>query len=290
MKKHCKVITTCFIGREVREKTMIEGTPPGFFHHAQNFPSPKEVLELVAYLCELERSVDPGVETDTVLVNNDVGWQPGNQFLQGIADSRTFAGRLRVIHRENYGRSFGGYNRAYEVFREEYEYWTFTEDDILVIGPNYGRLCIDRFNAGPNTGFVAIQGLSTDHALHAHGGVGTTRVNVLGAVYQTFGALPHCGRDQPQTFDNMVETGEIPFTNRISQLGYDLVEVKATSPLYAYAYDHMRGIRSNTWRQKSRLGIHRLQYAARSAIRALVRPLRQAGADSTPPRRTGSRP
>ena len=60
MKNNCKVITTCFVGRAVRQETAIDGYPPGLFEHSQNFPTPEKVLDLVAYIYELERKVDPG--------------------------------------------------------------------------------------------------------------------------------------------------------------------------------------------------------------------------------------
>ena len=160
MSRNCKVVTTCFVEREIRENTTIAGDPPGWFDHSQRFPDPESVLELCALICQLERRVDPGVECDTIIVNNDVGWERGNSFLRSIHDTATFAGHFKVIHRENYGRSFGGYNRAYEVFRREYEYWTFTEDDILLVGDKYFKTCIEMFQRQDRTGFVAIQGVS----------------------------------------------------------------------------------------------------------------------------------
>ena len=220
----------------------MNGDPPGPYEHSQNFPTPEKVLELVAYNYELERRVDPGVESDTIIVNNDVGWVKGNKYLESIRDTKIARGQLLVINRENYGRAFGGYNRAYGMFRNQYEYWTFTEDDILVIGDKYFKICIDAFNRKRRTGFVAIQGLSHAIGLHAHGGVGTTRVDVLEMVYSKLGKLPHCEATQSQAYDQIIVHGEVAFTNSIMKLGYELVNVRADRPLYSYAYDHMRGI------------------------------------------------
>ncbi len=264
LSRNCKVITTCFVGREVREDTEFAGDPPGPYIHCQNFATPERVLELVAYIYELERKIDPGVECDTVLVNNDVGWKRGNAYLESIRDTKVFAGRLRVIHRENFGRSFGGYNKAYEVFGHRYRYWTFTEDDILVLGHHYFRRCIETFEAQPDTGFVAIQGLSREIILHAHGGVGTTRIDVLDRVHRQFGKLPHCEQHEPQAYDDIVTRGEVAFTNAIRQIGYGLVEVKADQPLYVYAYDHMRG--RDHWDLLAQNGAWSVRHARRRAF------------------------
>lgn len=238
--RNCKVITTCFIAREVVEENEIAGDPPGLFIHAQNFTSPEKVLDLVSLICELEREVDPGVETDTILVNNDVGWEPGNRFLASIDGTETFSGKFRVVTRPNYGRSFGGNNRAFELFREEYDFWTFTEDDILVNGDQYYARCIDTFESTAKAGFVAIQGLSKIIRLHAHGGVGTTHTSVLERVYRKYGKLPHCEQHQSQAHYDIVVHGEVAFTSVIKKLGYKLVNVRSDYPLYTFAHDHMK--------------------------------------------------
>ena len=265
--RNCKVITTCFIGREVRDASEPAGTPTGWFAHAQHFPDPESVLELMALNYELECTVDPGAESDTIIVNNDVGWSRGNTYLASIDGAKTFAGHIRVLTRENYGRSFGGYNAAFEQFRHAYQYWTFTEDDILVNGDQYLRRCIERFERDANVGFVAIQGLSTTPVPHAHGGVGTTHVRVLDAVRTAWGSLPHRARHESQDLCEIVTFGEILFTHVISRLGYQLVTVDTGAPLYAFADDHMRRARGLPVKRRSRLFLRMLRRVATLASR-----------------------
>jgi hypothetical protein len=240
MTRNCKVVATCFVGREVRQYTRVAGDPPGPFIHAQDFPTPQSVLDLVALVVELEATVDPGVECDTILVNNDVGFAPGNRLIDSLEGSCTFAGRLRILHRENYGRSFGAYNHAFEALRGEYDHWIFTEDDILIHGERYFSRCLGALGASPRVGFVAIQGTSREVRLHAHGGVGLTHARVLDAVHRKYGRLPHSGRDEPQGYGDIIHRGEIAFTNAIHELGLDLVTVVSERPLYAYATEYMR--------------------------------------------------
>jgi hypothetical protein len=237
--RNCKVITTCFAGRAIRETPEVCGDPPGLFEHAQVFPDAESALELLQLVMEFERSVDPGVPCDTILVNNDTGWARGNRYLADLDGAKTFAGRIRVINRGNYGTSLGGYNHAYERFADDYDYWTFTEDDILLTGDRYFERCIAAFNGQPRTGFVAIQGLSRVPALHAHGGVGTTHASVLAAVRRAWGSLPHMGADEPQTWMDHTMWGEVMFTQVIDRLGYRVVTVDADAPLYTFAYHHM---------------------------------------------------
>ena len=224
-------------------KTEMWGDPPGPFMHAQNFPDPESVMELVSLIHEFERKVDPGIECDTIIVNNDTGWEKGNRYLASLNGTRTFAGVLTVITRENYGVSLGGYNHAYERFKHQYDYWTFTEDDILISGDQWLVRCIETFEQHEDIGFVAILGLSKEFALHAHGGVGTTHVSVLNDVRKVWGSLPHRQQHETQTDLDHIVFGEVLFTNLISRMGRRLVTVKADPPLYTYAYDYMRNKR-----------------------------------------------
>lgn len=248
--RNCKVITTCFIGREIRKKTTICGDPPGLFRHAQVFPDAESVLELLALVHEFELKVDPGVECDTIIVNHDVGWKRGNAYLASLNGTRTFAGSIKVITRDNYGGSLGGYDFAYQEFRHQYDYWTFTEDDILISGDKYLTRCIDTFERHADTGFVAIQGLSSDPVLHAHGGVGTSRIHVLDAVCKLWGYLPHRRQHESQKDPDHSIWGEVLFTNLMIRLGYRLVTVETDAPLYTFAYDYMRQERG--YRRKPR--------------------------------------
>lgn len=269
MARNCKVIVTCFMGRTVRETTTVCGSPPGFFNHSQNFPDEESVLDLVKLNYELECESDPGVECDTIIVNNDIGWKKGNDYLASIDNADTCAGKLRVLNRENYGRSFGGYNRAFERFRDEYDYWIFTEDDILIIKENYFQTCIKAFEEGEDIGFVAIQGLSNmglgKPILHAHSGAGISHTNVLDALYNKLGMLPHSRKDQSQSYAAIIENGEMAFTNEIFKLGYDLATVSEKTPLYIYAYDYLRGLRWEHYRLLNEQLSNKLQEMAQQS-------------------------
>lgn len=249
MARNCKVIATCFAGREVRLEHDNCGHPPGRFLHAQNFPDSDGVLELVTLVRELEGKVDPGAECDTIIVNNDIGWKKGNSYLDSIDGTRTFSGKLKVLHRENFGTSLGAFNHAFEMLGEHYDFWTFTEDDILINGDRWLAHCLQAFERQDQAGFVAIQGLSADHALHAHAGVGLTSASVLSTVRETWGALPHRLRSETQSDEDHMIFGEVLFTNIISRLGYRLITADSTTPLYEFAYDYMmreRGLQVKT--------------------------------------------
>jgi hypothetical protein len=238
--RSCKVITTCFAGRSVRMETTMCGDPPGPYMHAQNFPDAASVLDLLGVVLELERTVDPGRACDTIIVNQDTGWERGNRFLASLDGSKTFGGKLRMVTKPNYGNSLGGYHHAFERFHDEYDYWTFAEDDILITGDRWLERCIATFERRPDTGFVAIIGLSKEFALHAHAAMGTTHVRILDEVRRVWGTLPHRGPDEAQRDVDHTVFGEVLFTHLMHRLGHPLVVVDAPAQLYAFAYDYIR--------------------------------------------------
>ena len=93
-----KVIVTCFVPRGQRPS---HGTT-----HAQNLPSPDSVLQMIKRTVETEKRIDAGMPMDTIIVNNDEGFIDGREFLDSINETPTKNGHFKVMHRENYGRSF----------------------------------------------------------------------------------------------------------------------------------------------------------------------------------------
>lgn len=250
MKKTCKIITTVFLGRSIREETAICGQPKGFFNHSQNFPTPESVIDLLKLIISLDESTDPGCPTDLVIVNNNVDHYMGNRFLNSIDGKKIHSGTIKILHRENYGRSFGGYNYAFEIFRDKYKYFIFTEDDILINGQEYTKKAIDVYNSADNVGAVAFQstsfegwkGIAGEEFLHIHGGVLLSSNKVLNELYNKLGCLPHCKKNESQKYGDIITKGEIAFANEIHQLGYDLINIE--EKLYEYAYDYMRNIKT----------------------------------------------
>ncbi len=252
--KNCKVIATCFKGKRMQEKTKIAGNPPMMILHPHIFPTEEAILELIKLNVEQERTVDPGVACDTIIVNNQTGWAKGDAYLDSINNTATHSGMIRVLHRENYGRSFGAYNEAYQKFKHEYEHWIFTEDDILINGDKYYKICVENFHRRENTGFIAIQGISIDgldgesgeHVRHAHSGAGITHVSILNELNNKLGKLPHSDKNESQSYDECIRKGEIAFTNEIIKLGRELRLCESEYPLFWFAGDYMRGIRVDT--------------------------------------------
>ena len=84
--------------------------------------------------------------------------------------------------------------------------------------------------------------MSKEDTLHAHGGVGLSSTKVLTDLYKKSGNLPYAKQGSSQDYEDIIRYGEVNFTNKISKLGYRLINIPSDTKLYSFAYDVMRGI------------------------------------------------
>ena len=248
--KVAKIITTSFVERSIRMKTNLSGDPLGYFSHSQNFTTNEEILELIKFTLNLEVAINPGCSVDLIIINNKTGWDKGDIYLDSIKNKKINSGIVKILHRENIGRSFGGYNFAVDKFKDEYDFYIFTEDDILINKENYASIAIEEFMKCKNCGFIAFQGLSMkfknyslENSIHAHGGVGLTSYSVLEKVINKYGNLAYSSNLDHQDYESIIEHGEVAFTNRIYKMGYKLTSISRKIKLYEYAYDKIRNIK-----------------------------------------------
>lgn len=213
--KSCKIIAISFAeGRDVRTNVY-------FPSHNQDAGSSEDLRQMVEDLFSLEIKQDAGVPMDIYLINSDVGYERGNKWLNEINGTKTKNGILYVLHRENIGGSFGAYDFAYRALRDKYEYFMFTEDDLFIFGDRYYKKAINMFEKY-DLGFLSFIDIEwVRNIIHCHGGVGLTHKKILEQVFRKFGELPHAKDfwDKPQ----VIRDGEIPFTNSIHDMGYELV-------------------------------------------------------------------
>jgi hypothetical protein len=197
--KICKVIVTALIDRD-------RGGSDSFPYHAQTH-NVSSILEMIKDSIELDKKYPPGVEMDTIIVNNDVGDKDANIKLHELKSKN-----VKIFTRPNNGGSFGAYLDVFLKFKDKYEYFIFTEDDILVGGVNnYASLLIDYY-VKENVGFIGLIGVTSPqvkHPIHCHGGVGIVKTEILNQVYTTNPFL-YDGFDKDLSI-----THEIEFTNRI---------------------------------------------------------------------------
>lgn len=212
--RYCKVIVCSFLdGRDIRNNVE-------FPAHNQSAGTSEDIRKMVEDVYNLEVKQDAGLPVDIYFVNNNVGYERGNKWLDEIHGTKTANGHIYVIHRTNTGGSFGAYNHAFKMLRNKYDYFLFTEDDLLILGEMYYKKAINTFNKYA-LGFLAFIDVERKrNKVHAHGGVGLTSTEILDRVVLKHGSLPHFSGewDKPK----VIRDGEIPFTNTIHEMGYTL--------------------------------------------------------------------
>lgn len=215
----CKVIATSFTPRQVR----LHENYPG---HQQDIKSAEEALEMLKKVVKFETENTPGQDIDIIIVNSDVGFKEGNEYIEQINGTKFKFGKIIAYTKENVGWSFGSYSHAFKKYREDYQYFIFTEDDILIGGNDYAKRLINRWkeleNAKVNVGFLSLIGVIKHHyGIHCGGGVGMSSRQVLDKLIERYGMLPHHNKPSQNKNDIIID-GEVAFTNKIDDMGFYL--------------------------------------------------------------------
>lgn len=192
-------------------------------NHWQDNLQPIDIIDQIKAHLHYFRTMDPGIDLDLIIANNGTHFEEGNKFLDSIDGSDIYRGQIRIVHRDNVGRSFGGYAGAFAEHGNHYKYWGFSEDDVLICWPGYFGEAVDLLKQDKHLGYLALAGLSVDPEVprHAHGGMGITTQSVLDHVIEECGRLPY--PDVENADVNIAKSqGEIPWTNNILRLGYKL--------------------------------------------------------------------
>jgi hypothetical protein len=223
----------------------------------------EETIEWMNQVVEKEMTVDKGVFADTIIVNHDItslmdGGQRALDYLASLDGLPTRNGVLRVMNRpwnRGVGGSFGSFNAAFERFGDEYEYWMFTEDNVVQIADGYFAQGIKQLQADDSVAFVgmhrhlSVEVTAQRYPAHAHGGCGCVHRSRLKMVYEKHGCLPHCKEPMKGPIadgvvdfsyqilaDNsdwygMFESGEVAFTNVYVKEGLKIEDINVSHPV-----------------------------------------------------------
>lgn len=118
----------------------------------------KDTIKILEDSIKNEIELDPGVDNlDTVFVNHDCGIIEANDFLNSFNGTKTFSGKIRVLHRpwgNGAGMSPGSIDYGFKKLKEEYDYWFFQEDDYKITQKDYYKKGIEILNNREDTAFV----------------------------------------------------------------------------------------------------------------------------------------
>lgn len=189
----------------------------------------EDCLQLLLQSISKEMELDCGVDMDLIIVNNENCYRKGNNFLNAIDGLKIKRGIIRVVTRENIGVSFGSFSYAFDMFKTEYDYFLFCEDDIIFIQDDYYKKCIEQFETDrDNLGFIALAPISEDNT-HSGGGFGCSKTDVLNKVCEhNQGVLPYNNINDSTI--HLHESAEVRFTNIFLELGYKIKNLDLVSP------------------------------------------------------------
>jgi hypothetical protein len=241
MDKNCKVIATYFGPRRYFPRDV------------------KDTINLIREVVNNEIEIDPGVNLDVILVNHDFGNNEVTDFLNSLEGTKLNRGNLIVINRpwENgTGMSYSSYNYAFEKYRNDYDYWFFTEDDVITILPDYYKISKDQLLSDGMNAFIGCHRCMLEDSVpvHAHSGCGLTSKEFLEkAITNNNGTLPYSKLPMPTDVSDLVRNmdrdgflrstslrewyrsaeidGEIAFTNIYNRMGFNIENIETDLPV-----------------------------------------------------------
>jgi len=235
-------------------------------YFGQRRSSPSGVHQTIEYLDKYFKELmelDSGVDSDIIIVNHacpnvpvDVGFtslqlnhdsglfETNNKdydfdgeslkFLSKFNGMKTINGEVKVVNRgreSGVGRSFKSFDYAFNLFKNDYDYWFFVEDDVPVILPNYFKYSIKQLEDEQENNVAFICGYGdTNNGKHCHGGAGCTHKRFLEKIVEKYGHLSFCKDSHLNAYQecsdpvyrcNEIE-GEVMFTNIFVKEGYNI--------------------------------------------------------------------
>ena len=256
--KAAKVIANFFAKRSFRPKTYLIGDPLGYFGHSQVFKNSEDIINLIKFNIAVEKKYKPGIKRrDLIIINNDIGFKKGNEYLKKISGKKIPFGKIIVCNRKNIGMSFGAYDYAFQKFQNKYDYFLFTEDDTIIFKKNYFKKGIDIFNSKKKAGFVAYihstrvdksyykrLNLNKKNAFSCHGATGLSSKIILKKILKKYGRIPHY---KGNNYQKCITYGEVGFPNSIVKLGYNIIDLPKNLIFTVPACDLMNGIKYKKW-------------------------------------------
>ena len=253
--KVAKVVATIFLPRSVRKSTSITGDPLRFMAHSQNFTSTKEIIDLIKLNIKLEKNyiLEKNIKRDLIIVSPEVYNNKGNKFLKEIKGMKIPGGKVIVLKRKNVGMSYGSYNDAFIKFKNNYDYFLFTEDDWLIYEKGYLKTGLDILKKKKNIGMVAYQSktkigkhhwkdlsINEFQAFTCHSTCGLASTKVLNKILSKFGRLPYFNGND---YFKCIKFGECKFGSSFYKVGFKIEDLPKNKILGMPAYDYMRGIK-----------------------------------------------
>ena len=214
-----------------------------YFGWRRLYPHNKEgVIDLFKTQIKTHQTLNPGVNMDLIIVNHDTQDQDVYDLLNEYDGQDVSTGKIKVIHRPRISSdlSFGSYKYAFHLLKNEYDYWFFSEDDILPLTNGVVPELIDILNSSEDIGFVGALRYPHTHYYtledgyiishdHIHGGCGLTstiKMKKVAEIIPTYFQTPNILNEEIKNkiVDDYLgeHTFEISFTQDFINTGFKL--------------------------------------------------------------------
>ena len=173
--------------------------PVWFGHRRTEFNSPVHPSDqyqfFTEYFMQHEKTVDPGVDMDQIIVNNigpkiprsktkwiDTAWDNpkpfehvhileeshlANEQIYTLDGEQIIRGNVRVLRRLNTaGGGFDGFAHGFDAVCDDYDYFLFCEDDVVFFKELYFKSGIDTLKNHPNAQCVVYSPQSAEGITH----------------------------------------------------------------------------------------------------------------------------
>ena len=238
------------------------------YYGPKRFSDLEGMVEILNRHINSEKQLDSGCFNDIIIVNHENNFNMPRKeefykLLDDIDGTPSRNGVFKVIHRpfqDGVGGSYCSFNYAFEKFKDDYEYWFFTEDNVIITHEHIFKKCIEQLQQNPKVKYIGCLRYNNQvppshkknerHPEHLHGGCGCVNIKDLQEVYNKFGKLPYSERPMtesmlkrihsiPYEFKNRARApfmdgewsawykdfenqGEVMFTNAYVQMGHEL--------------------------------------------------------------------
>ena len=234
-----------------------------YFGNRRYYPYNKEgVIDLFKQQIDAHSTINPGVNMDLIIVNHDTQDQEVYDLLDQYDNKKIITGKIKIVHRSRISNdiSFGSFKYAFYLFQKEYDYWFFSEDDLLPLTDGVIPELIDILNSKDDVGFVGalkfpqnpptghnytiVDGYITSHN-HIHGGTGLTSTSKIKQVvnkipsYLDIPNITNSELKEKVADYQQAENYEIEFTNSFIEAGFKL-KVKNSSDNFLHIRENIK--------------------------------------------------
>lgn len=205
------------------------------------YNTPADLKSFLHTFIENEVSIDNGMPMDLILCNNISNNDELNNLILEFNGKKTKNGKIIVEARHNVGGSFGAYYDMYKMYHKDYDYWFFSEDDVLIFKEKYIQSFVDFIESDNRVGFVCLAPLSNNISLAAHsgGGCGLTSSKMMEIVYPIDKVNEILNRMWINMPYGELQNYEVFFTNEFVKSGFELKNHPDFSPVCSNYSSHM---------------------------------------------------